>query len=159
VSHFKRKFTLWAAALCLLLTPAIAPVLTRAQTSPSDTSNAGTTKKAKKRVKKDKAAAGEKAAAPDSSTNASKGGPGSSPSPSALPNTVPDKSSSKTARTSANNTADPEIAAAKASGKVWVNLSSGVYHMEGRWYGKTKNGMFMTEAEAKAAGYKGSQRD
>lgn len=54
---------------------------------------------------------------------------------------------------------DADIAAAKSSGKVWVNLSSGVYHKGGRWYGKTKNGKFMTEAEAKAAGYKGSQKD
>ena len=51
-----------------------------------------------------------------------------------------------------------EIAAAKASGKVWVNTESGVYHKSGRWYGKTKNGKFMTEAEAKAAAYKEAQR-
>jgi hypothetical protein len=54
---------------------------------------------------------------------------------------------------------DADIAAAKVSGKVWVNLDSGVYHKGGRWYGRTKNGKFMTETEAKAAGYKGSQRD
>ncbi len=51
-----------------------------------------------------------------------------------------------------------EIAAAKASGKVWVNTDSGVYHKSGRWYGKTKAGKFMTEAEAKAAGYKEAQK-
>jgi hypothetical protein len=51
-----------------------------------------------------------------------------------------------------------EIAAAKASGKVWVNIESGVYHKGGRWYGKTKAGKFMTEAEAKAAGYKEAHR-
>jgi len=51
-----------------------------------------------------------------------------------------------------------EIAAAKASGKVWVNTESGVYHKSGRWYGKTKNGKFMTESEAKAAGYKEAQK-
>ncbi len=43
------------------------------------------------------------------------------------------------------------IAAAQASGKVWVNTDSGVYHKSGRWYGKTKQGKFMTESEAKAA--------
>lgn len=51
-----------------------------------------------------------------------------------------------------------EIAAAKASGKVWVNLDSRIYHKGGRWYGKTKNGKFMTESEAKAAGYKKAKR-
>jgi hypothetical protein len=53
---------------------------------------------------------------------------------------------------------DSDIAEAKSSGRVWVNLDSGVYHKSGRWYGKTKNGKFMTETEAKAAGYKASQR-
>ncbi len=52
-----------------------------------------------------------------------------------------------------------EIAAAKASGKVWVNTESGVYHKSGRWYGKTKSGKFMTESEAKAAGYKGARKE
>jgi hypothetical protein len=52
-----------------------------------------------------------------------------------------------------------DIAAAKASGKVWVNLDTGIYHKGGRWYGKTKNGKFMTEADAKAAGYKESHRN
>jgi DNA uptake protein ComE-like DNA-binding protein len=39
-------------------------------------------------------------------------------------------------------------------GMVWVNLESKVFHREGdRWYGKTKRGKFMTEADALAAGY------
>jgi hypothetical protein len=42
---------------------------------------------------------------------------------------------------------------------VWVNLDSGVYHKGGRWYGTTKKGKFMTEAEAQQAGYKASQKD
>ena len=42
-----------------------------------------------------------------------------------------------------------------AAGMVWVNLESKVYHKEGdRWYGKTKNGKYMTEADAIAAGYR-----
>ena len=52
-----------------------------------------------------------------------------------------------------------DIASAKAGGKVWVNTETRVYHKGGRWYGKTKKGKFMTEAEAKAAGYKGAKRD
>jgi hypothetical protein len=39
-------------------------------------------------------------------------------------------------------------------GMVWVNLNSGVYHYEtSRYYGKTKNGKYMTEAEAINDGY------
>lgn len=54
---------------------------------------------------------------------------------------------------------DAQIASAKAGGMVWVNTDTGVYHKDGRWYGKTKAGKFMSEDDAKKAGYKSSQKN
>lgn len=40
-------------------------------------------------------------------------------------------------------------------GMVWVNTDSKVFHREGdRWYGKTKQGKFMTEADAVKEGFR-----
>ena len=40
--------------------------------------------------------------------------------------------------------------------KVWVSSGSKSYHCQGdRWYGRTKSGGYMTEAEAKAKGLHG----
>ncbi len=83
---------------------------------------------------------------------ASSATPTAQASPSATPATP------KATTKAAGAPSSQDIAAAKASGKVWVNTDSGVYHKSGRWYGKTKSGKFMTEAEAKAAGYKEAQR-
>jgi Helix-hairpin-helix motif len=45
-----------------------------------------------------------------------------------------------------------------AAGMVWVNTKSKVFHREGdRWYGKTKEGKFMTEADALKEGYRPSK--
>jgi len=74
----------------------------------------------------------------------------------------PDSQSASDKSKSAKSPGTPsaaDIAAAKASGKVWVNLDSGVYHKSGRWYGKTKNGKFMTADEAKKAGFKAAKRE
>jgi hypothetical protein len=61
----------------------------------------------------------------------------------------------------------PQAAAAAAApqgspgpGTVWVNLDSGVYHYENsRYYGKTKNGKYMSEADAVKAGYRPAKNE
>jgi DNA uptake protein ComE-like DNA-binding protein len=45
-----------------------------------------------------------------------------------------------------------------SKGMVWVNTETKVYHREGdRWYGNTKHGKYMAEADALAAGYHASK--
>ncbi len=51
------------------------------------------------------------------------------------------------------NASATEIADAKAKGMVWVNTGTGVYHKEGEYFGATKEGKFMTVADADKAGF------
>ncbi|HLZ12951.1 MAG TPA: hypothetical protein VKP58_10205 [Candidatus Acidoferrum sp.] len=53
----------------------------------------------------------------------------------------------------------PAAKPASAAGTVWVNTDSGIYHKPGtKWYGKTKQGKYMTEADAKKAGYRPAEK-
>ena len=63
-------------------------------------------------------------------------------------------SNKRTSATSATAQTPPE----KGAGMVWVNTATGVYHKPGtRWYGKTKKGKYMLEADAIKAGYKAAK--
>lgn len=91
------------------------------------------------------------------------------PAPPEKAAAMPEKKASAPAATGGQSTgaatatapakaAVPEAKAPPAKGMVWVNTKSGVFHHEGdRWYGKTKEGKYMTEGDAIKAGYRASK--
>ncbi|MEO5606688.1 MAG: hypothetical protein ABIR13_03755 [Polaromonas sp.] len=92
--------------------------------------------------------------------------PAAKPSPSApmtapmtttvtpgAPTSTPPATKAPTTKKEAKTAAPTTAAAGGGAGKVWVNSSSKTYHCEGaKFYGKTKAGEYMMEADAKAKG-------
>jgi DNA uptake protein ComE-like DNA-binding protein len=101
-------------------------------------------------------AASTSSSAPSGATSSAPSGPTSSAPSGASSSSAATQSAPK----ASSSEGEPEVAArtAPAAGMVWVNTSTKVYHYEGdRWYGRTKEGKFMTEADAIKAGFRASK--
>jgi hypothetical protein len=91
----------------------------------------------------------------DSSTAKNEGtksadSPGKAPAPATAP-----RASAAAPKPAATSQPRP----ANSGGMVWVNTETGVYHKPGsRYYGKTKVGKYMTEADAKKGGYRAAKK-
>jgi DNA uptake protein ComE-like DNA-binding protein len=74
--------------------------------------------------------------------------PRSTPASTSVPRSTP----------AANTTASNQSVGTPGPGQVWVNTETKVFHRQGdRWYGKTKAGKYMSEADARNAGYRESK--
>ena len=84
--------------------------------------------------------------------------PAAPPAPRPVP-AAPAPAPAPSASAGARTTSAPTLAQQPpVKGMVWVNLETKVFHREGdRYYGATKKGRFMTEADAVKAGYRESK--
>jgi hypothetical protein len=81
------------------------------------------------------------------------------PAPAAAPEhaAAPAKTVAKTPAATNSTVSSSDVANAKSKGLVWVNTESKVYHSNGKYYGNTKHGQFMSVADAQKAGYRAAK--
>jgi hypothetical protein len=136
--------------LIVLTAFAAAPLVRAADPTPTPSPEASATP-AKKHSKKAKAAA---AATPTPTAPSHVAASNVAAAPGATPASTPAAKKHKA----------PEPQAAQApgggNGQVWVNSESHVYHKEGsKWYGRTKHGKYVSEADAVKEGDKPSKNE
>jgi hypothetical protein len=138
---------LLAALLLLLGNLALRPASAAQATQTPATVDQSDSSAANSKKKKPGAAADAPPATP---APASSSAPGSSAAPAKPPAPVAKPSASQAAQ---------QTPPANSNGMVWVNTESRIYHKPGsRYYGKTKQGKYMTEADAIKAGYRPSEK-
>jgi hypothetical protein len=152
--RIQRLIPIGAAALALLVTQTVP-----AQTDQPAGAVTQTVKKAAKKAKStaDKVTEAPEGTAAQPAEKHRKGAATEGGAASQTPETQTAKPTKGSAQRAAPTVSQTEIDNAKASGKVWVNTETGVYHKSGKWYGTTKQGKFMTEDEAMKAGYRASK--
>jgi hypothetical protein len=139
---------LLALLAAMLMTIDNAPVratqaVSSTTTGQTDSTTANTTPK--KKTSKKKAA-----------TDSANGSPAAAAAPATTHAPAKTAGSTSSGSAKASNPQQP----ANSSGMVWVNTDSGVYHKPGtRWYGKTKQGKYMSESDAQKAGYRAAAKE
>jgi len=89
-------------------------------------------------------------------TSAAKPAPASTPAAKPAPASTPAASTPAASKPAATQQTRPS----NSTGMVWVNTDSGIYHKPGtRYYGKTKQGKYMSEADAIKAGYRAAGKN
>jgi hypothetical protein len=140
-SILRKALMRFLLALIVLTAFAATPLVRAADPTPTPSPEASATP-AKKHSKKPKAAAAA-VTTPAASSN-------SAATPAASP------------AAKKNKGPQPQTAQAPGggNGQVWVNSETHVYHKEGsKWYGRTKNGKYMSEADATKEGDKAAKNE
>jgi hypothetical protein len=128
-------------ALIVLTALAATPLVRAADSTPSPSPAASATP-AKKHPKKAKAAEA------------------ATPTPAAAANSAATPAATPAAKKHQAPAPQATQAPGGGNGQVWVNSETHVYHKEGsKWYGKTKQGKYMSEADATKEGDKAAKNE